>query len=240
MAILSDMRERIDTLDSRVGMDVEGCSLLEVVRRLGTDAVVEMVESVSAIRHDAERIIAVGAAVLAERSTRDLGQSGAAAVRGHATPVSLVQSISGGTRADAVRAIRIGGALLEGSSSVEEDSMVEAVVPWHEPLGRAMLSGGLTPPQHDAILRGLGESPAGSEPVDADAAREVWALAAQQLIVEAAGIEVEELARGACGAGFEVGGAVGVGSAASRGAGGVACGVSVADVVPACTETRLH
>ncbi len=194
MAILSDMRERIDTLDSRVGMDVEGCSLLEVVRRLGTDAVVEMVESVSAIRHDAERIIAVRAAVLAERSTRDLGQSGAAAVRGHATPVSLVQSISGGTRADAVRAIRIGGALLEGSSSVEEDSMVEAVVPWHEPLGRAMLSGELTPSQHDAILRGLGEPPAGSEPVDADAAREVWALAAQQLIVEAAGIEVEELA----------------------------------------------
>jgi hypothetical protein len=65
--------------------------------------------------------------------------------------------------------------------------------PWHAPLGRAMLSGGLTPPQHDAILRGLGEPPADLE--SADAACEVWSLAATQLIAEAAGIEVEELAR---------------------------------------------
>src|SRR5688572_31654898 len=40
--------------------------------------------------------------------------SGAAAVRGHSSPISLVQSISGGTRADAVRAVRIGEALLDG------------------------------------------------------------------------------------------------------------------------------
>jgi hypothetical protein len=119
MTILTDMRERIDTLDSQVGMDVDGPLLLDLVRGLGTDAVVEAVEHAAAIKHDAERIIAVGAAILAERSTRDLGQSGAAAVRGHATRVSLVQSISGGTRADAVRAVRIGGALLEGSAGAE-------------------------------------------------------------------------------------------------------------------------
>lgn len=195
MAILTDMRERIDTLDSRIGMDVDGCSLLEVVRRLGTEAVVEAVEHAAAIKHDAERIIAVGAAILAERSTRDLGQAGAAAVRGHATPVSLVQSISGGTRADAVRAVRIGGALLEGSVATEESSSVRVALPWHQPLDRAMLSGELTPPQHDAILRGLGEPPAGSDAVSADDARAVWTLAAIQLIDEAPGIEVEELAR---------------------------------------------
>ena len=56
-----------------------------------------------------------------------------------------------------------------------------------------MLSGALTTPQHDAILRGLGEPPAGSG--DAEAAREVWSLAASALVAEAPGIEVEELAR---------------------------------------------
>jgi hypothetical protein len=196
MAILTDMRERIDTLDSQVGMDVEGPQLLALVRGLDTEAVVEAVEHAAAIKHDAERIIAVGAAILAERSTRDLGQSGAAAVRGHATPVSLVQSISGGTRADAVRAVRIGGALLEGAGEAEESSIFGVVVAWHEPLDRAMLSGALTPAQHDAILRGLGEPPVGAASMaSVDDACSVWTLAAVQLIGEAPGIEVEELAR---------------------------------------------
>ena len=44
MAILSDIKERIHLLDSRDGMDVEGPFLLEAVRHLGDDAVVEIVE----------------------------------------------------------------------------------------------------------------------------------------------------------------------------------------------------
>ena len=115
MAILTDMRERISSLDSRFGVDVDSASLLSAVRRWETDSVIQMVEIAAAVKHDADRLMAVGAAILSERSSRDLGQSGAAAVRGHSSPVALVQSISGGTRADAVRAVRIGGALLEGS-----------------------------------------------------------------------------------------------------------------------------
>jgi hypothetical protein len=193
MAILTDMRERISSLDSQFGVDVDGGALLATIRQWETDAVIRMVELAAAVKHDADRLMAVGAAILSERSSRDLGQSGAAAVRGHSSPVALVQSISGGTRADAVRAVRVGGALLEGAGVSNESSDVsrKPVSPaWHEPLGRAMLSGALTPPQHDAILRGLGEPP---EPTEA--APEVWGLAAAQLIVEADGIEVEELAR---------------------------------------------
>lgn len=205
MAILSDMRERIDALCSHDGIDVEGQLLLETMRRFGDDAVVDIVAKASEVKHDADRIVAVAAAVLAERSSRDKGQSGVAAVRGHSSPVSLVQSISGGTRADAVRAVRIGESLLDGTRSgadgVAEDApdAVEPapVVPWHDPLRRAMLSGALTSEQHAAILRGLGEPPVRvcADGVDADAVREVWSLAARQLIAEAVGIEVEELAR---------------------------------------------
>ena len=114
MTILTDMRERIDALESRVGVGVDGPTLLEAMRRCDDDAVVDIVAKASGMRHDAERIVAVAAAVLAERSTREKGQSGVAAVRGHSSPVSLVQSISGGTRADAVRAVRVGESLLEG------------------------------------------------------------------------------------------------------------------------------
>ena len=37
----------------------------------------------------------------AQRSKRENGHSGLAAIQGHASPVALVQSITGGTRADA-------------------------------------------------------------------------------------------------------------------------------------------
>ncbi|HYJ49445.1 MAG TPA: DUF222 domain-containing protein [Microbacterium sp.] len=206
MAILTDMRERIDLVESHPGMDVEASRLLESIRRLDTDKVMDVVTHASEVKHDAERIVAVAAGVLAERSTREKGQAGAAAVHGHSSPISLVQSISGSTRAEAVRAVRIGEALLEGAADVPDDdglavaaSSEAPVLPWHDPLRAAMLSGVLTPAQHDAILRGLGEPPASSgfidEAVDTDAVREVWSLAATQLIAEAEGIEVEELAR---------------------------------------------
>ncbi|WP_314505843.1 DUF222 domain-containing protein [uncultured Microbacterium sp.] len=193
MAILTDMRERICTLDSQFGVDVDGADLVAAARRWETDAVVAMVEIAAAVKHDADRLMAVGAAILSERSSRDLGQSGAAAVRGHSSPVSLVQSISGGTRADAVRAVRVGGALLDGSAGANESSELAAAPverPWHESLGRAMFAGLLTPAQHDAILRGVGEPPE-----RLDGVGEVWGLAAAQLVAEADGIEVEELAR---------------------------------------------
>jgi len=190
MGILSDMKQRVNALESCGGTDAEGRALLDAIRVLSTDAVVDLVSIASAIKHDADRLIAVGAAVVAERSTRELGQSGAAAVRGHATPVSLVQSISGGTRADAVRAVRVGEALLEAAAALDESSDVAAAPCWHDVLDRALLRGSLTSAQHDAIRRGLGEPPA-----DLEASSEVWALAAEQLVAESDGIEVEELAR---------------------------------------------
>lgn len=221
MGVLESMRGRIDRVAACSGWDDDAASLLSALRGLDTDAVIEVMGSVSAVKHDADRIMTVAAAVIAERSTREKGQSGAAAERGHTSPVSLVQSISGGSRADAARAVRIGEALLEASAAADRDSEVlgtgeadsadgTVTVPWHEPLGAAMLSGSLTPAKHDAILRGLGEPPAvagcpGADvgaggsgaglDVDAEAVREVWRLAAVQLIGEADGVDVEELAR---------------------------------------------
>lgn len=187
MGILSDMKQRVTALESCGGVDAEGRDLLDAIRVLSTDDVVDLVSIASGIKHDADRLIAIGAAIVAERSTRELGQSGAAAVRGYPTPVSLVQSISGGTRADAVRAVRVGEALLEGTDVSSINSDVAADSCWHDCLDRALLAGSLTSAQHDAIRRGLGEPQSELD--------EVWALAAAQLVAESDGIDVEELAR---------------------------------------------
>jgi len=58
-------------------------------------------------------------------------------------------------------------------------------LPWHEPLRTALRSRGLTSTQFDAIRRGLGEPPSGSD--------DAWSTAAAQLIEEASRRTVEEL-----------------------------------------------
>ena len=203
MAFLSDLQCHLDALRARVGDDCELADLVGVLRRGETDSVMASVADAAALINGAQRFMAVGAGVIAERSARDLGQSGVAAVRGHKTPVSLIQSITGGTKADAVRAVRVGGSLLEGELlgvDVDPDAAAEVAVPvevaWHHPLRTAMLAGLITSAQYDAIRRGLGEPPVsvvgGS---DASVVREVWSVAAEQLLTEVADLPVEELLR---------------------------------------------
>ncbi len=60
---------------------------------------------------------------------------------------------------------------------------------WHAPLSAALMRGTLSSAQHDVILHGLGEPPAGGD--------DAWRLAADQLIAEAPERTVEDLARAA-------------------------------------------
>ncbi|QIM18215.1 HNH endonuclease [Leucobacter coleopterorum] len=90
-----------------------------------------------------------------------------------------------------------------GSAGLHEQGTGERGLPWHAPLGRALLSGAITTAQHDVIARGLGQpaaapSPTAQHAVVCDAATHAaWTLAAEELIVEAGRVTVEELARSA-------------------------------------------
>ncbi|WP_119698392.1 HNH endonuclease signature motif containing protein [Microbacterium halotolerans] len=98
----------------------------------------------------------------------------------------------------------------DGGSSDGGDASRAPVTPpsWHTPLDHALVHGGLSQAQHDAILRGLGEPPTApaAAPMSGDAPlstvdgarierefREAWRLAAEQLADEAAHRSVEEL-----------------------------------------------
>jgi hypothetical protein len=189
------------------------------------DVVTVIAEASAAIAAlEAVRVVASG--VAAARSTREAGHSGLAQVRGHRSPVSLVQELSGSTRADAAKQVRLGESLLDGRSDrgagpesgdaepvdtepvdvepvdtepvdTEAGPQPERVEPWHAPLGRALLAGVITTTQHDAILRGLGEPPIDDAGAAGAAVVEAWRLAAEQLIPEAAVRTVEELGRSA-------------------------------------------
>jgi hypothetical protein len=157
------------------------------------------------------RIAATGA--VAARSARDAGQSGLAQKRGHRSAVSLIQDLTGSSRADATKQVRLGEALAAGLSEREAghtadspetaESTAATERPWHAVLGDALMTGSLTSAQHDAIYRGLGDPPvAGAESADAgvDLAAQIataWQTAATQLIDEARLRTVEELASAA-------------------------------------------
>jgi len=116
MAIFSELRDTLEGLESRMG-DVDIDVLLTAMRRLDDDAVIGALAGAAAVAHCAERMLTVGAGVVAERSRREAGHSGLAAARGHRNAMSLVQSIVGGTRTDAARAVRLGESLIEGADA---------------------------------------------------------------------------------------------------------------------------
>ena len=219
MNILTDLQGRLNRLAAWSELDVEAEALPSSAAQLSDASVLEILAEVGAIANDTDRLQAVLAGVAATRSSRDRGQGGLAAGQGFSTPEKLIQSITGGTRADAVRQVRVGTSLVEGADAAtpvlvpgaEVPSMpgcdevngvggegAEAepparVVPWDEPLRRGLLEGWLTTAQHDAIRRGLGEPRVATvDPVE-DGAREAMVREAWLLAAEALAAEASGL-----------------------------------------------
>ncbi len=171
MNILTDLQGRLTRLAAWSELDVDAEALPASAARLSDSSVLEILAEVGAIANDADRLQAVIAGVAATRSSRDRGQGGLAAGQGFSTPEKMIQSITGGTRADAVRQVRVGTSLVGGLDAAPPapapgvgvagapgfDEVPVRVVAWDEPLRRVLLEGRLTTAQHDAIRRGLGE-----------------------------------------------------------------------------------
>ncbi|GAA1724762.1 HNH endonuclease signature motif containing protein [Microbacterium paludicola] len=195
MDFLTELQQRIDAIASFAAVDVESIAALsdeDVVRFTGLGA---------ALVKAGQRMQSIGAGVVAARSPREAGHGGLAQARGHRNAVDLVQELSGSSRAEAVRHVRLGESLVEAAlpgagaePSSDEGSGVERTVPWHEPVDAAVLDGRATTAQADAILRGLGAPPVepGADASDAGAV-EAWRLAAEQLLGEVAVRTVEDL-----------------------------------------------
>ncbi len=179
MNILSRAQQRIVRLTAHAELNVDAGTLPSAARELSDPTALDVVRDLAAVINDLRRVQAVVAGVIAERSRREHGQTGLAATQGHATPASLIQSITGGTRDDAHRQVRVGASLLEaaddagsggpgGDGTAGEGTAGDGAAPggagplvWHASLGAALLAQEITAEQHDAIRRGLGEPPIG-------------------------------------------------------------------------------
>ena len=169
MAFFTDIETQIAALRAMFDVDVD--DLTAAMSRLTDEQVAQAIARAGALGRAVERIGIVASGVAARRSARVTGHGGLAQTRGHRNAVSLVQDLTGASRTDAARHVRLGESLLElsGPLSVTDDpgpapdiAETPAREPWHAPLGRALLNGALSAAQHEAILRNLGEPP----PVD--------------------------------------------------------------------------
>lgn len=216
MAIFFDMRDALEALHAVIGEDVEALAVPATIGALPDEAVLRVISTASALVRAAESLRIAACGVVAARSTPTDGHRGLAQSRGHRSPAALIQELTGATRAEATRQVRVGasitvrpGAVDAGSIDAGGDPLEGApcadVRPWHAVLGDSLLTGALTGAQHDAILRGLGDPPTSGETglskVETEraarAARDAWATAASQFVDEAPLRTVEELAQGA-------------------------------------------
>ncbi|MDQ0615263.1 hypothetical protein QF046_002904 [Microbacterium sp. W4I4] len=206
MATFTDVAALIPTLCGQLG-DRGDADLAQASMMLMTDAdVVKVLEETAALSRQVEQIQVAAAGVIAVRSRRDQGHSGLSASRGHRSASALIQDVTGSTKADANRKVRVGEALIDDAESDAYDGDPKreerpTAAPWYQPLRDALRDDRLTSAQFDAIRRGLGELPEiGADAMDADARaqaeeelRDAWARAAEHLIDEASDRTVEEL-----------------------------------------------
>ena len=193
-------------------LDVPASELPSSVVLLSDASVRDALAMVARLQKQVATLQAVLVGVAAARSGRDRGHGGLVQGTGHRNAVEFVRDVTGVSRREAIRAVTVGEALLDGhgdgnghavvplSGDTSETGGVEAdetdaaaPVPWHEPLRVALLAGALTTGQHHAIKTGLGEPPV-TPGRDADTVVEAWRGAARELAAEAPLCTVEDLA----------------------------------------------
>ena len=92
------------SLRAALGEEVTDAGLPAVVGGLGDEDLVGVLRTASELIQALETVRIAAAGAVTARSGRERGQGGLAQVRGHRSPVSLVQEITGSTRGDAVKA----------------------------------------------------------------------------------------------------------------------------------------
>lgn len=174
----------------------------------------DLLRDAARARSEFDAIIAAGAGVVAKRSERALGYAGLAQSTGDRTAVDMVQRLTGSTRTEAFRQVKLGGAMGEADaatiaaagiapSPTDAPPVIDAdgvggttpdpgsgrpVPPWYEPVTRAARDGVIRTEAVTVIMRGLGEP---NERLDTESLRQ----AAEEIVSSAVGVHADELGR---------------------------------------------
>ncbi|GAB2517450.1 hypothetical protein GCM10027064_13910 [Microbacterium petrolearium] len=120
MNFLTDLEQRIDAVAALAAIDVADAA------RQSDEVVVRLAELGAELMRVGERLQTIAAGVAASRSTRDAGHGGLAQARGHRNAVALLQEVSGSSRADAAKRVRVGESLLQ-TAAADDPRLASAV-----------------------------------------------------------------------------------------------------------------
>ena len=199
MNFIADMREAVERLGAFDELQVHSSELPSSALALSDASVRDLLSETSGLLKQVNTLQAVLAGIASSRSGRERGHGGFTQQTGHRNAVEFIRDVTGTTRSEAIRAVKVGEALLDGLVSAAgeplgagEPCAVPVRPPWHQPLSAAVLTGSITTAQSHAISIGLGAPPAISGR-ESDAVVEAWRAAARELVREAALCTVEEL-----------------------------------------------
>lgn len=207
MATLFELRRHLDSVLSAFGGDLDTADVASVMTGWGSERLLEVMREADALLRGVQLVMTAATGAIAAKSTREHGHHGIAQKAGHRTTEALIQSVTGATRAEAARQVRVARSLVDSPSAAERATIETAggviaaaapaaVVGWDAPVRRAYLQQRLSQAQNDAIRRGLGQPVIEPDvPGAANAARNAWSAACEHLIEEAAHITVEALFR---------------------------------------------
>ena len=186
---------RIRAAASRVADACGDAAISDLFGDRDDEQLLTMMADASAARDAVEVVLAAAAAEVARRSARELGYAGLAQRKGHRNVTSLVQNITGQTKADVGRAIRAGEELAPATVPVSTVTAEPPVAPtWQTTLRDAFATGRITQAQFSALRTGLGEPPLERYPdLAPDFLLRAWTVAVEALLAEAPVLPVEEL-----------------------------------------------
>ncbi|QKJ20254.1 HNH endonuclease signature motif containing protein [Microbacterium hominis] len=222
MDVFAEVTAVVDRLRAHLGESLQSHDAPAVIAALGEDALITVMRDLAGATRIFESLRTTAAGVVASQSTREHGHSGFAQKRGHRTPVTLVQEITGSTRGEASKQVRAGTALLEATIGTTPSGVAPGGV----------APGGVAPGGVDAAPGGVDAAPGAPAATPVAAPRpwhwpadeallggrvstavhdaivqglgapveggdEAWMLAAQRLVDEASARTVEELAKSA-------------------------------------------
>lgn len=143
---MSSTAERIGSIahqvcDRLAACEGEAASLVSAMHGLSDSELTALLGDASSLRAEADRVVTAIAGVVSKRSERALGYAGLAQREGHRTPVAWIQAVTGVSRAEASRQVRMGQACDEADAA-ERAGAVEVPIGGPEAWERGAGMGG--------------------------------------------------------------------------------------------------
>ena len=121
MAFFTDLDRHFTVLRDVVGAEVEAVGLPSRVVNVCNADVKAILTETTVLIGALEALRMTAAGVASARSRRERGHGGMVQGEGHNTAVSFVQDLTGSTRGEAIRQVKLGEALLDGVGREDAD-----------------------------------------------------------------------------------------------------------------------